>query len=207
MSETTAAPVDSPNLYCFTCGVRQNYVRLLASVPVYKCPGCGGTREIWELGRPASEDKPPKKPRVKNSWPGYGKWKKSGGFKGWFEDELLPRFEEKTEMKNSPLQDAIAAEVKRVVKDVATKEDLDKLTEKVDAAASVKYIEQVARTWIEDNLQGFLERALLQMLSRPKDEEGGGSKPRRSSKTKSTCPRAPHMGRHGKACVAAGYQA
>jgi hypothetical protein len=47
----TAPAAAEIQAFCFAkCRMRQTYRRLLASRPVYACQGCGGTREIEELG-------------------------------------------------------------------------------------------------------------------------------------------------------------
>lgn len=53
MSHTAPAGLDTRNLFCFKDRTRYDYVRVLASRPLYRCTGpCQGTREIHELGIP-----------------------------------------------------------------------------------------------------------------------------------------------------------
>lgn len=52
---TAALPVapEVVSAHCFNmkCRVKRDWVRVLASKPVFNCTGCGGSREIEELGR------------------------------------------------------------------------------------------------------------------------------------------------------------
>lgn len=130
------------------------------------------------------------------------------------EIDPAPKAPKKKEMSMSKnaLQEAIAAEVKDAVGGLATKEDLDKLEAKVKDAATPAELDRRVDTLLEEKLPELIERALLQMLTRPKAggaEGGRGGKKEFAQKRGRApipadfeCPRK-HRGPHGWQCLEA----
>lgn len=111
--------------FCFTCRERQEYEKILASANVYRCRGCGATREIDELGSPElkrTTPAPPMREQETTSPP-----------------RAPSRTRRTTPMKKTPLMEAIENVVNEALGDLRERvQKLEEAAENVDVADAVE---------------------------------------------------------------------
>jgi hypothetical protein len=176
--------------FCFAkCRSRQTYTRLLASRPVYSCSGCGGTREIVELGptikgriEPIDESTPIS--TLVQKWTG-------GNPRGL--GPRKPRNKNKeTKMPKPKTDSPLMAAIKRAIAEqpVALTEDR---------------VREIFAEELEKQLGGSPSGAPARAARpgprrAPLDSDGAAAGLTHPKVTSETCPRMPHRGPHGKKC-------
>lgn len=207
---TAALPVapETVSAHCFNmkCRVKRDWVRVLASKPVFNCTGCGGSREIEELGRhglgPAmaprrgeSEDKAPVSitnrdlglTKSRGISPRAVKKTHKVAPPHWLSRDrrfavLQSRIKTKSQenpMKLSPLQNAIAKAVGEATAPIIEK--LKELEEKIAASSAPEILAEAVET------------ALLRQLGAAAPARAASVAGRVTSSP--SCPRHPHKGK------------
>ncbi len=93
---------------------------------------------------------------------------------------------------SNPVQEAIATAVKGELKLLVTKEEFDKLADKVEEAATPKELDQKLDRLLEEKLPGLINQTLLQLLASPKKNTEGKAG---TLELNGECPRQPHNGK------------
>jgi hypothetical protein len=126
---TTAAAAEKIVLHCFTCRARTDWERILASRPVFKCKGCGNTKEVEELGRVdiPGQASPVPAPRPRPQLPPLVSPKKRTYTNRRKETKIMPK-----DRAVPPLRqfvEKIIAESKERPGDALTREDVEEIVD------------------------------------------------------------------------------
>jgi hypothetical protein len=151
-SMTMTLNADVIELHCFRCRVRSTFDRILQSRPVFKCRGCGNTKEVEELGRQPLPPAPRPIPKPISR------------------TEKIIMAEEKAERKFSknPLQDLIVAAVDRQIDGIRSElDDLRKQIKDLGKGDGDRALRSEFRDQLETEIPDLVQRSLLQMLATP----------------------------------------
>ena len=152
---TLTLSADVIELHCFRCRVRSTFDRILQSRPVYKCRGCGNTKEVEELGRTPLPPAPTKifiPPQLKKH----------------MEKTMAETPAKERKLTRNPLQDLVITTVEKHTDEIRTElNDLRKEVNGLGKGDGDKALRSEFRDMLENEIPELVQRCLIQMLATP----------------------------------------